>query len=131
MGAACLRVAVVLDSPQAVPAWAAQAIRDIQNSDFAEVTSLVAGNKIPQKEISARKINPSLLFKRYRAWDLHRHGSELDPLLPVDLSDELTGVPPVNWAAVSADVVLWFSSFPPFGISSQGAPLCVWVYRGG
>ena len=63
------------------------------------------------------------------AWDQSRNSSELGPLSPVDLSAELAGVPAVPWTAVSADVVLWFSSRAPVALPSQAARFGVWFYQ--
>ena len=129
MNGAPLRVAAVLDSLQ-TPAWVAQVLLNIKAAAFAELTSVVTGDSVPCQPAPAHPGN-SALFRRYAAWDRSRHSSELDPLLPVDLSTELAGIPAVDWTAVSADVVLWFSSCAPVGLDSEAARFGVWFYQTG
>jgi hypothetical protein len=119
----------VLDSLK-LPAWAAQVLWEIKAAAFAELAGVVISKEIPCQPSPAYKGN-SLLFDRYGAWDKNRNSSEADPLLPVDLSAELADVPAVNWAAVSADVVLWFSSCAPVGLRPELARFGVWFYQMG
>lgn len=127
MSGAPLRVVVVMDSFKA-PAWVAQAISDIRAAAFVELAGLLMSETIPGRPASASKKN-SVLFERYVAWDKDRNCSELDPLSPVDLSSELAGIPALQWTALSADVVLWFSSRAPVTLPSQAARFGVWFYQ--
>ena len=120
---------VVLDSLK-LPAWAAQVLWNIKAAAFAELAGVVTGEEIPCQPSPAHKGN-RLLFERYGAWDRDRNSSGPDPLLPVDLSAELAGVPVVNWTAICADVVLWFSSCAPVGLRPESARFGVWFYRTG
>jgi hypothetical protein len=76
-----LRIGVLLDSPSpTLPAYLAEALEHIANSNFARLELVVFNTGAPRAEKEAY----TGLFARYVAWDAKRIAESLDPLAGVD-----------------------------------------------
>lgn len=92
-----LRIGIMLDS-YSTSAWMSKVIKDLQDSDFADVALIILNTPAPtsQKPSLKKRLEnywKLALYHRYEQWDYQRHKSDRDAKATVDVSSFLTDVP--------------------------------------
>ncbi len=139
-----LRIGLLLDSPDRVPAFLARVIQDIRASNFARIACLVVTNddstsasaRLPQKSASDSKVRKRLLYDLYLRMGARMNPGN-DPLALVDASTLLSGIEVLGAGSVdqirskSLDVLLHFGSGILRGNILKAAHCGVWSYHHG
>jgi hypothetical protein len=136
-----LRIGLVLDSRNQVPAFLARVIQDIQASNFARIESLVVAEttstispaRLPRKSASDKESRKHRLYDLYLRVDTRMNPGN-DPLLLVDASALLSGMEALDAESVdrirskSLDVLLHFGHGILRGDILKAARCGVWSY---
>jgi hypothetical protein len=121
-----LRVGLLLDGP-VLPRWAADVLRQIADSDFARVSFVVynasgAAQEAPGVLTAIERRLPAFLrtlwrtlrepvrrrqflYSLYQRWDRRQVAAADDPIVPVDCSTLLNGIPSIAVAPVTSRFV--------------------------